>query len=68
MAGEPKDWQVCFTSLILQLYFEKAYYAFEQCSKIQPIMLKIMLSKSRLCSRVGCFIRVYQSFLTVVLE
>ena len=41
---------------------------FEQCSKIHPIMLKIMLKKSRLCSRVGCFIRVYQSFLTVVLE
>ena len=44
------------------------YYAFEQCSKIQPIMLKIMLSKSRLCSRADCFIRVYLRFLTAVLE
>ena len=36
--------------------------------KIKPIMLKIMLSKSRLCSRTDCFIRVYQPFLTAVLE
>ena len=31
-------------------------------------MLKIMLLKSRLCSRVDCFIRVYQPFLTAELE
>ena len=31
-------------------------------------MLKIMLSKSRLCSRADCFIRVYQPFLTALLE
>ena len=31
-------------------------------------MLKIMLSKSKLCSKADCFIRVYQPFLTAVLE
>ena len=40
--------------------------------KILPFMLlsialKIMLSKSRLCSRTDCFIRVYLPFLTTVL-
>ena len=52
------------------LYYAQnfTYYAFEHCSQIKPIMLKIMPSKSRLCSRTDCFIRVYQPFLTAVLE
>ena len=36
------------------------YYAFEQCSKIQ------IMSKLGLYTRVGCFIRVYQPFLSVL--
>ena len=47
---------------------EPIMLCFWQCSKIQPIMLKIMLSKSRLCLRADCFIRVYLHFLTAVLE
>ena len=35
-----------------------AYYVFEQCSKIQPIMLKIILPKLTSYSRTDCFIRV----------
>ena len=34
----------------------------------QKLSLLIMLSKSRLCSKTGCFIRIYQLFLTALLE
>ena len=30
-----------------------AYYVFEQCSKTEPFMLKIMLTKSRLCQAMN---------------
>ena len=41
-----------------------AYYAFEQCSKIQPIMLKIMFLKPKLCSQN----QDYAQELTVLLD
>ena len=51
IANKTKNWAAYYAQNF-------TYYTFEHCPKIKPIMLKIMLSKSRLCSRTDCFIRV----------
>jgi len=42
------------------------YYVIKQYSK--PIMLKIILSKFRLCSRIEITVHCYYNYLTILLE